>query len=240
MSAWVHRRGLARASGDCGQVAAGLIASAVLALMAVLVWVIVPTSLATDQRSRAQNAADAAALAGAQGVVEDLEDKLTSPLPALVSLDEPSSLDRAFYGVFTSTSLFGRSSADRLAASNGAQVTSYSYDWSQDRVEVRVRINDRLEGGEQSQASAAAEVGMRFGRCHFVDLPTPTPTPTPSPSPSRSVASPEPSPTFEPVDLDLDCDGHDLRFRLDGGGRLRITPPGQLKSWNQLDARLIP
>ena len=222
----------------------GLVVCALLGLATLLVFVLVPTSAATDQRSRAQNAADAAALAGAGGVLDGLEARLGDPLPGRLTLDEPgSAFDRAFYALFTSTSAVGGTDADRLAAANGAQVTSYRYDWRADRIEVQVQMNGRLEGGEQSQAAASAAIGSRFGRCRFTALPTPptaTPTVTPSPDPS-ATATAAPTPDLPgPVDLDLDCDGHDLHFVLDGGGRLRLTPPGQLRSWNRLDPRLVP
>ena len=223
----------------------GLVVCALLGLATLLVFVLVPTSAATDQRSRAQNAADAAALAGAGGVLDDLEARLGDPLPGRLTLDQPSSaFDDVFYALFTGTSASGGTDADRLAAANGAQVTSYRYDWRADRIEVQVQMNGRLEGGEQSQAAASAEVGSRFGRCRFTPPPTPptvpTPTETPSPDPSATpTAAPTPDPPG-PVDLDLDCDGHDLHFVLDGGGRLRLTPPGQLRSWNRLDPRLVP
>lgn len=234
-------RGTLRRPGDDGQVATGLVVCALLGLATLLVLVLVPTSAATDQRSRAQNAADAAALAGAGGVLDGLEARLGDPLPGRLTSDEPSSaFDHAFYALFTGTSASGGTDADRLAAANGARVTSYRYDWWADRIEVQVQMNGRLEGGEQSQAAASAAIGSRFGRCRFT-LPTPpmvpTPTATPSPDPSATATV---TPTPGPVDLDLDCDGHGLHFMLDGGGRLRLTPPGQLRSWNRLGPRLVP
>ena len=220
----------------------GLVVCAVLALVALLVYVLVPTSAATDQRSRAQNAADAAALAGAGGVLDDLEARLGEPLPGLLALDDPrSAFDDAFAALFDASAAFGSAAADRLAAANGAHVTFYRYDWLADRVEVRVQMDDRLQGGEQSQAESAARLGTRFGRCRFADLPTPSPTPTVTPTPDQRHRDrpPDAGRTAGPVRLTLECDGHDLRFSLDGGGRLRLTPPGQLRSWNQLEPRLV-
>lgn len=226
----------------------GLVVCALLGLVALLLLVLVPTSAATDQRSRAQTAADAAALAGAGGVLDDLEERLGDPLPGLLSLEDPrSAFDDAFYSLFAASSALGSSDADRLAAANGAHVTSYRYDWLADRVQVRVQMDAQLEGGARSQAEASAQLGMRFGQCRFADLPTPVPTPTPtptsSPAPTDAPTDPpvpaDPPEPPGPVDLDLDCDGHDLRFSLDGGGRLRLTPPGQLRAWNRLDPRLV-
>ena len=129
-------------------------------------------------------------------------------------------------------------------------MTSYGYDWLADRVQVRVQMDARLAGAARSQAEASAQLGQRFGQCRFVDLPTPVPTPTPTPTsspdpsassdPTAAPAAPAaPPPPPGPVGLDLDCAGHDLRFSLDGGGRLRLTPPGRLREWNRLDPRLV-
>lgn len=216
-----------RAEDDSGQVATGLIICAVLALVAVTFWVMLPIGSAVNQKSSAQNAADAAALAGADDVIEHvIQDVSTLPVGPF----EPKTF---FCGL-------GESDARRLAQSNGAHVTSYCYDWRRDEAAVAVASNKALSGGQHSKAKAVARTGVPWGACHFVGLPkpTPTPTPTPKPSPSSSSSSPAPTPSSSapPEPVQLVCGGTTIDYDLKDG-HLVVHDPQALR--NMLKARLV-
>jgi hypothetical protein len=200
---------LARARADDGQVAVGLVTCAVLALVALLVWFVVPVSAACDQHSRAQTAADAAALAAAEAIIQDADLNLS----ALAS--------EAQLQVFLQPVL-GSSGAVSYAGLNNAHVVSYRYDWVRDRAEVVVETNDRLETGEASRAKAVAEVGLAWGECQW-RVQTPPPPPP---------AGPGVVPEF------LDCDhGKVVHYLLYTNGSVTMTPPGQFR--RLLQARLV-
>jgi hypothetical protein len=199
----------ARARADDGQVAAGLVTCAVLALVALLVWFVVPVSAASDQHSRAQTAADAAALAAAEAIIRDAD--LT--LSAMATEGQ--------LHVFLQAVL-GSEGATQYAALNNAHVVSYRYDWRNDRAEVVVETNDRLETGEASRARAVAEVGLTWGQCEW-RVQTPPPPPP---------AGPGVVPEF------LDCDhGKVVHYLLYTNGSVTMTPPGQFR--RLLQARLV-
>lgn len=199
------RRLRRRSRDDSGQVATGLIICSVLGLIAVGFWVMLPLGSAVNQKSGAQNAADAAALAGAGEVISHVVDDVRT-LP--VGPFDPHTF---FCGL-------GESDARSLAADNGAHVTSYCYDWHTDEATVQVASDKALSGGQHSKAKAVARTGVPWGDCHFVGLPSPTPTPTPTPSPSSSSTLP-PSPTSsapaEPVQLV--CGGMTIDYDLKDG-----------------------
>jgi hypothetical protein len=149
----------ARARADDGQVAAGLVTCAVLALVALLVWFVVPVSAASDQHSRAQTAAAAAALAAVTAIIRDADTTLSV-------LDLAVPLDSQLQGLLPP--LVGSAGAAEYAGRNNAHVVSYRYDWAQDRAEVVVETNDRLETGEASRARAVAEVGLAWDQCQWL------------------------------------------------------------------------
>lgn len=221
-------RRLPRGAGDdSGQVATGLIICAVLALIAITFWVMLPIGSAVNQKSGAQNAADAAALAGADDVIDHVVDDLTT-LPV-----EPFAPDTFFCGL-------GESDARKLAQANGAHVTSYCYDWHRDEATVHVATNKALPGGQHSRAKAVARTGVPWGDCHFVGLPSSSPTapPSPKPSPSTSSSSPAPTPSgsapAKPVQLV--CGATTIDYDLKGG-RLALHDAQALR--NMLKARLV-
>jgi len=194
------RRRIAR--DEHGQVATGLIICAALALVAIAFWVMVPIGSAVNQKSDTQNAADAAALAGADNVIEHVVDDIRT-LP--VGPFQPSTF---FCGL-------GASDAQQLAHRNGAHTVSYCYDWRTDRATVEVEADKALSGGQRSKAKAVAQTGVPWGSCHFTDLPTPTPTPTPSPSSPSS--SPLPSSSAPPQPVHLVCGGVTIDYDLQDG-----------------------
>lgn len=203
---WTVRRHL---GDDEGQVAAGLVTCAVLALAALLIWFVVPVSAATDQHSRAQTAADAAALGAATAIIRNSD-------LALAAMASEGQLH-----VFLQAML-GAEGAAEYASRNNAHVVSYHYDWQNDRAEVEVETDDRLETGEASRAKAVAEVGLQWGQCQW-RVQTPPPPPP---------AGPGVIPEF------LDCDnGKTITYLLYTSGAVTMTPPGQLGLL--LQARLV-
>lgn len=196
------RRMRRKAEDDSGQVATGLIICSVLALIAVTFWVMLPVGSAVNQKSGAQNAADAAALAGADDVINHVVADLAT-LP--VGPFEPHTF---FCGL-------GAADARTLAQDNGAQVTSYCYDWQADQATVQVASNKALSGGQHSKAKAVAQTGVPWADCHFTDLPKPTPTPTSSPSSSSMPPSPTSSAPSKPVQLV--CGGTTIDYDLKDG-----------------------
>lgn len=225
----VMRRLRGRAGDDSGQVATGLIICAVLALIALTFWVMLPIGSAVNQKSGVQNAADAAALAGADDVIDHVVDDLAT-LP-----NGPFRPGTFFCGL-------GESDARTLAQDNGAHVTSYCYDWRRDTATVEVASNKALSGGQHSKAKAVARTGVPWGACHFVGLPEPTPTPTPTPTssrnPSPSSTAPSPSPTStEPSEpIQLVCGGTTIDYDLKDG-HLVVHDLQALR--NMLKARLV-
>jgi hypothetical protein len=203
---------------DSGQVATGLIICAVLALIAIGFGVMLPIGSAVNQKSGAQNAADAAALAGADNVIQHvIEDIATLP-------DGPFQPSAFFCGL-------GAADAGRLAQSNGAHVTSYCYDWRSDQATVEVEANKALSGGQHSKARAVAETGVPWDACHFTGVPTSTPTPTPTTKPTPTPTSTEP-----PEPVALVCGGTTIAYdRKDG--HLVVHDLAALR--NVLKARLV-
>lgn len=214
------RRLRRRATDDGGQVATGLIICSMLGLIAAAFWVMLPIGSAVNQRSGAQNAADAAALAGAGAVISQLVDDITTQP---VGPFQPATF---FCGL-------GESDARTLAHDNGAHVTSYCYDWRTDEATVRVASDKALPGGQHSKARAVARTGVPWGACRFVGLPSPTP---PSPRPSTETPTPPPSSSQPAEPVQLVCGGITIDYDLKDG-HLVLHDPQALRI--MLKARLV-
>lgn len=182
---------------EAGAAAMSVVVMASVLLLGFAMLVGVRLSKATDEASGLQAAADAAALAGAESIVDDAPGQIVS---ALVN-------GQAIPGDL------GSSAAQDFASRNDTTLVSYSYSPSQDRIRVTVRSNDVLESGEPEERSAAAKLGMPFTACDRSDEPDePSTTSSPSPS-SSSSTSPSSSTTAPPVDDvsdTLDCGGLDI------------------------------
>ena len=98
-------------------------------------------AVASNESSGAQHAADAAALGGARGVLDDL------PTDLLLGFTTPADIPLMVGG---GTCLGnGRGEAARLASANGADLTSYCYNvWAD---EVSVSVQAALHGGRRGQ-----------------------------------------------------------------------------------------
>lgn len=218
------------AKDESGQVATGLIICSVLALVAVTFWVMLPIGSAVNQKSATQNAADAAALAGAGTVIDHVvEDLATLPVGPF----EPQTFSCGL----------GESEARRLATDNGSRVTSYCYDWRSDRAAVDVASIAALSGGQHSKARAVARTGVIWSACHFAGLPTSDPSPatrpTPAPAPTSTAGRPEPptpTSTVPPEPVQLVCAGMTIDYDL-RHDQLVLHDPQALR--NILKARLV-
>jgi hypothetical protein len=188
---WPARRTADRGSGP-------VTALMVMAILA-LVFTIGITALfaaAADERSTAMHAADAAALAGARGVLDDapaaLSPGFTTPpeIPILLG-----------GGVCVQT---GRVEAFRLAAANNATLTSYCYNVFTDTVRVAVRMNAYNVGEGPATASAEAATTFHAASCVLDPDFTPPPDDPPDEDPPPDD-EPTPAPDPEPIDTTIDC-----------------------------------
>lgn len=156
------------------------------------------------ERSTAQHAADAAALAGAQGVLDDAPAALA---PGFVT---PADIPLLLGGSVCAQT--GRVEAFRLAQANHASLTSYCYDVFADTVRVSVRLDDSTVADTRASADAEAATTFEAGRCaldpgfRVPEEPDPAPEPAPEeedPAPEEAEAAPPQPPA--PVSTTLDC-----------------------------------
>jgi hypothetical protein len=207
---------------------------AFVASLFVFVVGVVPLGRATDERGRAENAADAAALAGATAVHERLGRFADHDRRAFGGPDE--ALDWAVPGL-------GQHEAEDFAERNGARLTSYRYNPLADRVEVAVELVDAGVGDAgPANATASAAIGSTIRPCdtrpavaglldrvreHLDAIRAWADTAAgfaPDPDADPPVAPPDAPPTPEPVEVDSTCGGVGLRFELrfdDGRFHLR-------------------
>jgi hypothetical protein len=163
---------------------------------------------AGDERSSAMHAADAAALAGARGVLDDAPRAMQPGF--LTPAEIPLLLGG---GVCLQT---GRVQAFQLAQANSATLTSYCYNVYTDVVRVTVRMNDHNVGDGPATASAEAATTFQAASCVIdpdFELPEEEeeepPEETPPPAAEEPTPSPPPPP---PADLKttIDCGFGDL------------------------------
>lgn len=212
--------GDARAERGSGPVTVVLVLG-ICALLFVI-GVVAVGAMAREERSAAQHAADAAALAGAQRILDDLPGLLVDGFAVVTSLPELAGAGPCGQR--------GQVRAAELATANGATLTSYCWNVLTDRVTVTVRLNHAAEG-EPATAEAEAETRFALARCTIsADFVTPTPTPTPSPTPTPTATGPSPTPTGPPppppppppVETSMDCGFGALELIFDPG-TLRFT-----------------
>ena len=197
MPRWLTRRAAERGSGPV----TALMVMAILALI-FTVGITAIFAAAGDERSSAMHAANAAALAGARGVLDDAPRAMQ---PGFVTPAEIPLLLGGSVCVQT-----GRVDAFRLARANNATLTSYCYDVWTDTVRVSVRMNDTNVRGSVATASAEAATTFQAASCVInpdFELPeeeeeppeeTPPSGPTPIPTP--------PPPTPIPDDIETPID----------------------------------
>lgn len=165
-------------------------------------------ALARGERSAAQHAADAAALAGAEMIIEDLPGLLIGGFAQV--LDLPGKTNAGACGQR------GRVRAAQLAGANGATLTNYCWNVFTDRVTVKIVLNQSAEG-EPAEAQATSATRFALSQCQIGPIVTPTPTPTPTPTgPTPSPTGPPPTPPPPPpVETTMTCGSVTVIVSLD-------------------------
>lgn len=225
-----------------GAAATALLVTAVLVGLTIFVFLAVPYGLAVDAKARNRTAADAAALAGAEGARDALLAAIgPGGVPTWGSLASP-------YGL-------GSSEAERYASLNDARLVAYSFEPANGHVDVTVEGQD--VDGNPSRSRAVAQVDPL--PCMGQGIPTPTPSwtpppePTPTPTPTGGPdPTPSPTPTPTPVPADpptellqgeLSCGPITLTFDFTFEGTSLVDVgfgPGQLDGLRDLmAARLV-
>ena len=216
-----------------GAAASALLVTAVLVGFAIFVYMAIPLGSAVDAKARNRTAADAAALAGAEGVREDL-------LASIGSDGVPGS-----WTDLPGAAGLGRHAAERYAAYNDARLVSYHFDPYDGTANVEVEGQE--VDGQLSRSRAVAQVDLP--RCAAMEPPAP-PTPPAEDDedgPGDEGGDAEPSDAAstppDPVDVSVDCGPFDLVFqvRYTAEGDLEVHfPPGQLgKIRDAMDVRLV-
>lgn len=187
--------------------------------------------VARAEQSQAQNAADAAALAGAGFVLDDLPNQLLK-----APFSDPGGL-QGDIGQPGCVQL-GRASAEDLAAENDAVLTSYCWSASRTEVSVSVRL-DHAAKGQPATAQAVADPGISLSDCK-IDPGFVPPTPEP-PAPGgddnggddnggdgKDPKTPAPP---SPIDTSVNCGFGDLSVSYDPATQLfTFSAPGQIRS----------
>ncbi|HEY0215097.1 MAG TPA: hypothetical protein VGC57_01750 [Cellulomonas sp.] len=127
----------------------------ILALFALAGGIVLTGQLAvaTSRGGQAQHGADAAALAGAQAVLDEIPTDLAPGF--LVTSEIPTLIGGG--GVCLTA---GQADAARLAAENGDQLTSYCYDSFRDEIRVEVETGDHT-----ARKAATAATTFDAGSC---------------------------------------------------------------------------
>ncbi|HYI53588.1 MAG TPA: hypothetical protein VEX57_06475 [Microlunatus sp.] len=134
-----------------------LVVGILIALFAGLLTAL--AAVAADEGSAATHAADAAALGGARGVLDELPDQLILGFTA-----PPEIAGLVGGGTCLQT---GRIKADELARANEATLTSYCYNVWSDEVSVAVRMRSTSVDGPPATARAEAETTFTADGCRL-------------------------------------------------------------------------
>ena len=187
-----RQRDQGRSRGEAGQ--SPVMAVLVLAAIAVVAGIFVTAKLAvaTNDGAGAQHGADAAALAGAQAVLDDIP---TAVAPGFLS---PTDIPVLLGGGRCLT--VGEADASRLARANGDSLTSYCYNSFTDEISVKV------SGDDGARAEATAATSFDAGSCSLdPGFTPPTPDPGGDDSGDDSGGDPGGAAPLPPVRTLLDC-----------------------------------
>lgn len=155
-------------------------------------------AVASNESSKAQHAADAAALGGARGVLDDLPDDLALGFLA------PSAIPGMVGGGTCLQN--GRGKASELATANGASVTSYCYNVWADEVSVSVRMSSTAVSGEPTTAKAEAETTFTADQCRLdPSFAEPSEEPDDPPGDDDDADDDPPPPAPGPMTTWIDC-----------------------------------
>ena len=155
-------------------------------------------AVASNESSNAQHAADAAALGGARGVLDDL------PTDLLLGFTTPADIPIIVGGGTCVQN--GQSEAARLARANGADLTSYCYNVWADEVSVSVRMRSTAVAGDKVSAKAEAETTFTADECRLdpsFDEPSDEPGDPPGDDEDSDDGPPPPPPG--PMTTWIDC-----------------------------------
>jgi hypothetical protein len=193
--------------GERGQVTTALVIIVVVALVTLSVVGLMALARGVDEKSQAQSAADAAALAGAAVLSDELPDLLGL-------IDDKDDV----FGLVGGCGL-GQDEAATYASKNEAVLTGYCFDLAAGRVEADVRMSEPVSDDVgPARASAVASPGLDLSSCSWNDEePEPTPTPTPSPTPTEPPDEPPPPPPPPPdIGTTLSCGPLTAEFVIGG------------------------
>ncbi|WP_435743814.1 pilus assembly protein TadG-related protein [Nocardioides sp. SYSU DS0663] len=194
-----------------GQITTGLVMVVSVALIAVAFSGVALLSRGVDEKSQAQSAADAAALAGA-GALRDLIGELLDLVTSKGGLGG------------TAGCALGRDLASTYAEKNDATLTDYCFDLASGEVRASVRMQEPVSDEvDAAEASAVASTGLDLSSCTWQDEEPPPPSPTPTATPSATAtpsdgptASPEPPPPPPDLGTTLSCGPLTAEFVIDG------------------------
>lgn len=221
-----------RPRDDSGQMMTALVIGLCMTLLAFLVVALVPVGAATNEKTRSQTAADAAALAAAERIRTRWVDVDTEAL----GLFHPAGGNPG-RALGLGLGMHGRGAAESFAASNDARVVSYSAALGRGRVSVEVENTySALEGTEygaagRARSTAEAEMDADFEGCRWSERPPGLPT----------LESTPPGPdTFEAT---LTCGAWSAEYTVSNSAVLmfpvldRVSPRSRL--YDALEPRLV-
>jgi uncharacterized membrane protein len=160
---------------DRGQITTALVMVGIVLLVA-LGLLVTKLGQATDQKSKVQTAADAAALAGAQQIRKEV------PQLVLTAIH-----DGAANPFVLNPCGMGEAQARDFAGRAGAAVTEYCYFPGTDTVQVKVESSSLSVSGSKAMAKAEARVGRTLGDCGVLPAATAA---TASPTPTATLPTP--------------------------------------------------
>lgn len=166
---------------DSGQMMAALVVGLAITLLAFVVVALVPVGAATNEKTRSQTAADAAALAGAEAVRSRWVDLDTNPARLFFQDDPGNGGGRGFHLGVRGTDGYGE--ASDYARRNDADLQTYRVSPGAGRVyaEVENTYAAYPERGE-ARSEATAEMDVDFRACRW-NPPAPTVPPIESTPP---------------------------------------------------------
>ncbi|CAN5315138.1 hypothetical protein BH18ACT9_BH18ACT9_01080 [soil metagenome] len=206
-----------------GLAASALLVTALVLGLGIFAYMAIPFTTAIDAKAKNRTAADAAAIAGAEGVREDLLSSIGADgIPgAWTELPDVAGL--------------GRYAAEEYARLNDASLVSYYFDATDGT--AHVEVEGRGYGGEPARSSAVAQVDLPH--CDALEVPEP-PEPTATPGPGEPSETPTPLP--DPANVSVDCGPFNLIFKIrytDTGVEV-LFPPGQLNTIREaMDVKLV-
>ena len=144
------------ARAEAGQAVTAVAITTALIVVAAALGMIFSFGKGTSEMSKLKSGADAAALAGAQRVVNEAHGRIMSSLHSRSSHWNCGD---------------GQARAASFASRNSTSLTSYCYFPLADRVEVTVRSTFVTETGRTESATSVAETGRRLATCIVVTIP---------------------------------------------------------------------